>query len=131
PGVGGSIGSVVVYGFARRTSKTPEEFGRGSTEGLAAAESANNASVGGALVPMMTMGIPGDPMTAVLIGALMIHGLAPGPALYTKAPEFVSAVFLGYLVALVVMLLAGLLLARPFARLIAFPRHLVLSVIAV
>lgn len=131
PGVGGSIGSVVAYGLARRTSKTPDDFGRGSTEGLTAAESANNACVGGALVPMMTMGIPGDPMTAVLIGALMIHGLAPGPALYAKAPEFVSSIFLGYFVALVIMLVAGLLLARPFARLIAFPRHLVLSIVAV
>lgn len=129
PGAGGSIASIAAYGISRRLSREPQEYGRGSTEGLAAAESSNNASVGGALVPMMTMGIPGDPMTAVLIGALMIHGLAPGPGLYTGSPEIVSAIFLGYGVALVFLLLVGLAFARPFARLIAFPRHIVLAVI--
>jgi putative tricarboxylic transport membrane protein len=131
PGAGGSIASITAYGVSRRLSKTPEQFGRGSAEGLTAAESSNNASVGGALVPMMTMGIPGDPMTAVLIGAMMIHGLAPGPDLYAKTPQFVSAIFLGYLVALFFMLAIGLAAARPFARLIAFPQHLVLATIAV
>ena len=131
PGAGGSIASITAYGVSRRLSKRPEEFGDGSVEGLTAAESSNNASVGGALVPMMTMGIPGDPMTAVLIGALMIHGLAPGPDLYAKTPQFVSAIFLGYLVALFFMLAIGLAAARPFARLIAFPQHLVLGTITV
>ena len=131
PGAGGSIAAITAYGLSRRMSKTPEQFGNGSVEGLTAAESSNNASVGGALVPMMTMGIPGDPMTAVLIGALMIHGLAPGPDLYAKTPQFVSSIFLGYLVALFFMLAIGLAAARPFARLIAFPQHLVLATITV
>lgn len=129
PGAGGSIASIAAYGIAKRFSRTPEAYGHGSTEGLTAAESSNNASVGGALVPMMTMGIPGDPMTAVLIGALMIHGLTPGPRLYADNPAFVSSVFLGYLVALVFILVVGLAIARPLARLLAFPRHIVLAVI--
>ncbi len=131
PGAGGSIASIAAYGISRRFSKTPEKFGDGSVEGLAAAESSNNSSVGGALVPMMTMGIPGDPMTAVLIGALMVHGLSPGPGLYIENPELVSTIFLGYFVALICMLIVGLGAARLFARLIAFPRHLVLGVITI
>ncbi len=130
PGAGGSIASIAAYGVSLRTSRKPQEYGKGSTEGLSAAESSNNASVGGALVPMMTLGIPGDPMTAVLIGALMIHGLAPGPQLYANNPAFVSAIFLGYLVALVFMLIVGLLAARPYARLVSFPRPYVMGVIA-
>ena len=131
PGAGASVATIAAYGLSKRTSKHPEEYGKGSVEGLTAATSAANASVGGALVPMMTLGIPGDPMTAVLIGALMIHGLAPGPSLFTKAPEIVSGIYLGYMVALVFMLIFGLLLARPFARLIALPRYLVLPAIMV
>lgn len=130
PGAGGSIAAITAYGVAKRITRQPDEYGRGSPEGLSAAESSNNASVGGALVPMMTMGIPGDPMTAVLIGALMIHGLTPGPTLYAKSPELVSAIFLGFMVALFFMALLGLLAARPLARLVAFPRHYVLGVIA-
>lgn len=131
PGAGGSIAAITAYGVAKRISNQSNEYGRGSPEGLVAAETSNNASVGGALVPMMTMGIPGDPMTAVLIGALMIHGLTPGPGLYEKSPELVSAVFLGFLVALFFMALLGMLAARPLARLVAFPRPLVLGVISV
>jgi putative tricarboxylic transport membrane protein len=129
PGAGGSIASITAYGVAKRISPRSEEFGTGNPEGIVAGESSNNASVGGALVPMLTMGIPGDPMTAVLIGALMIHGLAPGPALFVQYPEFVSAIFLGFIVALVFMLIVGLAAARPFARLLSFPKPIVLAII--
>ena len=129
PGAGGSIASITAYGVAKRISPRSEEFGTGNPEGIVAGESSNNASVGGALVPMLTMGIPGDPMTAVLIGALMIHGLAPGPALFVQYPEFVSAIFLGFIIALVFMLIVGLAAARPFARLLSFPKPIVLAVI--
>jgi putative tricarboxylic transport membrane protein len=129
PGAGGSIASITAYGFAKRLSKKSAEFGHGNPEGIVAGESSNNASVGGALVPMLTMGIPGDPMTAVLVGALMIHGLAPGPALFLHSQDFVSAIFLGFIVALVFMLVVGLSAARPFAKLLTFPRPIVLAVI--
>lgn len=129
PGAGGSIASITAYGFAKRLSSKSGEFGNGNPEGIVAGESSNNASVGGALVPMLTMGIPGDPMTAVLIGALMIHGLAPGPALFLHSQDFVSAIFLGFIVALVFMLVVGLTAAKPFAKLLTFPRHIILAVI--
>jgi putative tricarboxylic transport membrane protein len=129
PGAGGSIASITAYGVAKRISPRSEAFGTGAPEGIVAGESSNNASVGGALVPMLTMGIPGDPMTAVLIGALMIHGLAPGPALFVQYPEFVSAIFLGFVIALVFMLVVGLAAARPFARLLGFPKPIVLAVV--
>jgi putative tricarboxylic transport membrane protein len=129
PGAGGSIASITAYSVAKRVSPRSAEFGKGNPEGVVAGESSNNASVGGALVPMLTMGIPGDPMTAVLIGALMIHGLAPGPALFIQYQDFVSAIFLGFIVALVFMLFIGLTAARPFARLLTFPQPILLAVI--
>ncbi len=130
PGAGGSIASIAAYGVAKRFSKDRSSFGRGSPDGLTAAESSNNASVGGALVPMMTLGIPGDPMTAVLIGALLFHGLSPGPALFTGNPEFVSTVYLAFLMALIFILFVGLMAARPLARMMALPRPYILAVIA-
>jgi putative tricarboxylic transport membrane protein len=130
PGAGGSIASIAAYGVAKRLSKDRESFGKGSAEGLTAAESSNNASVGGALVPMMTLGIPGDPMTAVLIGALLFHGLSPGPALFTGNPQFVSAIYLSFLMALVFILIAGLIAARPLARMMALPRPYIMAFIA-
>lgn len=78
---------------------------------------------------MLTMGIPGDPMTAILIGAVMIHGLLPGPRLFVENPDFVSAIFLGLLVSLVFMLVLGLTAAPLFARLLTLPRHVILSMI--
>jgi putative tricarboxylic transport membrane protein len=129
PGAGGSIASITAYGLAKRLSRRAHEYGSGSAEGIAAAESANNASVGGALVPMLTLGIPGDPMTAVLIGAVMIHGLLPGPRLFVENPDFVAAIFLGLLVSLVFMLVLGLSAARLFARLLTLPRHGILAMI--
>ncbi|MDQ3397144.1 MAG: tripartite tricarboxylate transporter permease [Deinococcota bacterium] len=129
PGAGGSIAAIAAYGVAKRLSPRGADFGKGNPEGVVAGESSNNASVGGALVPMLTMGIPGDPMTAVLIGALMIHGLSPGPALFIQNRDFVSAIFLGFIVALVFMLVLGLAAARPFARLLSFPQPIVLAVV--
>ncbi len=131
PAAGPSIASVVSYGVAKRSSRNPEEFGNGSIDGILAAESSNNASVGGALIPMMTLGIPGDPMTAVLIGALLVHGLSPGPRLFTDNPAYVSAVYLSYAIALVWVLINGLLGARWYAKLLSIPRHVLLPMIMV
>ncbi len=131
PAAGPSIASVVSYGVAKRVSKHPEEFGEGSIDGLVSAESANNASVGGALIPMMTLGIPGDPMTAVLIGALLIHGLSPGPRLFTDNPAYVSAVYLSYGIALIWVLINGLIGARWYAKLLSIPRYMLLPMVMV
>ena len=91
PGVGATIASIVAYTTAKNASTTPEEFGRGSEEAIVAAESANNATTGGTLIPLLTLGIPGGLADSVLLGALVIHNLAPGPMLYTHHPEIVNA----------------------------------------
>lgn len=93
PGAGATIAAFLSYDVARRSSKHPETFGTGNPEGVAAAEAANSNSVGGALVPLLTLGIPGSATTAVLIGALMIHDLNPGPLLFKTNPDIVYSLF--------------------------------------
>ncbi len=129
PAAGPTIATVVSYGVAKRTSKSPQRFGQGSSEGLVAAEAADNACVGGALIPMMCLGIPGCPMTAVLIGALLIHGLSPGPRLFADNPAYVSSIYIGYGLALIWVLFCGILGARLLAKVITIPRHMLLSLI--
>lgn len=107
PGAGTTIASLVSYAEARRYSKKPEDFGKGSPEGVAASESANNACVGGALVPMLTLGIPGSGTTAVMLSALIMHGLQPGPELFIKSPSLVYGLFVSLIVANIVMLGIG------------------------
>lgn len=108
PGAGASIGSIVSYNEAKRFSKTPEAFGKGTEEGVCASETANNATVGGAMVPLLTLGIPGSGSTAVLLGALMLHGLHPGPLLFTRHPDIVYGLFTALILANFVMLVLGL-----------------------
>lgn len=112
PGIGGSPAAFLSYFMAQRFSRTPEKFGKGSLEGIAAAESGNNSVCGPALVPMMSLGIPGDMTTAVIMGALVIHGLTPGPMLFTFQPQFVYAVFVLLFVCLVLTIPAGLMAIR-------------------
>jgi putative tricarboxylic transport membrane protein len=92
PGIGANIGSVTSYAVAKSTSKTPEKFGTGHEDGIVAAESANNATIGGALIPLVAMGIPGSVVEAVLLGALIVHGLQPGPRLFTESPSMVYTI---------------------------------------
>ncbi|RKD95172.1 tripartite tricarboxylate transporter permease [Halopiger aswanensis] len=122
PGAGGDIAAFVTYNEAKRWVKdaTPE-FGDGNIRGVAAAESGNNASTAGALVPTLTLGIPGDSVTAILIGALMVHGIRPGPGLFDNEPGLVFSIFVGFFVVYVVILVAGLLGAHVWVRLINFP----------
>lgn len=125
PGIGGSPAAFLSYFMAQRFSRTPEKFGQGALEGVAAAESGNNSVCGPALVPMMSLGIPGDMTTAVIMGALVIHGLTPGPLLFTFQPQFVYAVFLLLFVCLLLMIPAGLVAIR-FAGLVVRARPEVL-----
>ena len=121
PAAGGDIGSVIAWEQARRLSREKEKFGRGSIEGLAASCASCNSAIGGAMTTMLTLGIPGDAPSAVLIGALMIHGIQPGPLLFRDKASFVfSLVFLMAFAALL-MLLIGLLGARPLARALRLP----------
>jgi len=107
PGAGSAIASFISYDFAKRTSKNSESFGKGQPEGVAAAEAANSASVGGALVPLLTLGIPGSAATAVLIGALLIHDLVPGPQLFRDSPDIVYGIFASLLIANIAILFVG------------------------
>ncbi|MCF7353261.1 tripartite tricarboxylate transporter permease [Vibrio sp. CK2-1] len=129
PGAGADISAFVCYNEAKRSSKNPEEFGKGSVKGLAAAEAGNNGVTGGSLVPLLTLGVPGDAVAAVLLGALIIQGLTPGPLLFAQSPEVVYGVFSSMLVANVVMLIVGLLGIRFFCRIIEVPKILMIPII--
>ena len=107
PGTGAATAAFVGYGLAKKRSKHPEEFGHGSIEGVAAAESGNNAVCGGALIPMLTLGIPGDVVTAILMGALMLHGVDTGPTIFTEHRSFVFTLFGMLLVSIFMLLLLG------------------------
>ncbi len=130
PGVGANIGSLVAYSTARSSSKTPEEFGKGCDEGIVASESANNATVGGALVPLIALGIPGSVIDAILLGAFVIHGLQPGPLLFENNPEVVATITSSYLWANVAMFGIMMLAARPIARLARMPWPFLMPAIA-
>lgn len=122
PGAGGTIASFLAYDMEKRLSKHPETFGMGAYEGVAAAEAANSASVGGALVPLLTLGIPGSASTAVLIGALMIHELRPGPELFAKQPELVYTLFSSLFVANIVLYFLGMWGSRLWIKVTKIPK---------
>lgn len=107
PGIGANIGAVTAYAVAKNTSNDPTKFGTGHEPGIVAAESANNATIGGALIPLISMGLPGSVVEAILLGALVIHGLQPGPRLFGDNPQIVytimAAMFLANIVMMVVM----------------------------
>lgn len=122
PGAGGDIASFVTYNEAKRwAGNATPSFGEGNLLGVAAAESGNNASTGGALIPTLTLGIPGDSVTAILIGALMVHGIRPGPGLFEQEAPLVFAIFIGFFLVYVAILVVGLVGAHFWARLIDFP----------
>jgi putative tricarboxylic transport membrane protein len=118
PGVGADVASLVSYNEAKRVSKHPERFGRGSEEGVIASETANNAVVGGALIPLLTLAIPGDAVTAVLLGALMMHGLRAGPLLFQQNPDEVIAMYVALIVAVIFLRIVGVAMIRVFARVV-------------
>ena len=131
PAAGSAIGVTVAYAQEKRMSKDPDRYGTGIPEGVVAPESSNNACVGGALIPMMTLGIPGDSMTAVLIGALLIHGLRPGPALFTDRIDFVATVYVALLLAILLTLVFGLIGVRYIARILHAPKNVLMTAIAI
>ncbi len=129
PGAGADISAFVCYNEAKRVSKNPSEFGKGSVHGLAAAEAGNNGVTGGSLVPLLTLGVPGDAVAAVLLGALIVQGLTPGPLLFTHNPDVVYGVFSSMLVANIIMLVVGLIGIRFFCRIIEVPKILMIPII--
>jgi putative tricarboxylic transport membrane protein len=131
PGVGASVSSIVAYTAARRVSKEPEKFGTGSEEAIVAAESANNATTGGTLIPVLTLGIPGGLTDAILLSALIMHNLQPGPMLYVRNPEVINTILATHLTAHFVMfalMSVGVIL---FAKLMTLSRAWIFPVVLV
>jgi len=116
PGVGATTAAFIGYSEAVRWSKHPERFGTGVPEGISGPETANNAATGGAMVPLLTLGIPGSATTAVIIGGFLVHGLQPGPMLFLNQPKLMYSIFIAMYVANIFMLFAGLLVAKLFAN---------------
>jgi len=131
PGLGGSPAAFLGYFLAQRFSRKPEDFGHGSLEGVAGAEAGNNSVCGPALVPMMSLGIPGDTTTAVLMGALVIHGLNPGPMLFEDAPDFIYSVFLLLFVALVFLFFVGSGVIRMAKWVVRMPTQILFPVVLI
>lgn len=132
PGTGGDIASLMAYDYAKRTTKNPEvPFGQGAKEGLVAPEAANNAAVGGAYIPMLTLGIPGDAVTAVFIGALFIHGLNPGPLLLVENPSIFWFTVGNLTLANLCVLVFGLTGIKVFSKMVSCPKGILMPLIVV
>ncbi len=129
PAEGATVASMIGYAEAKRWSRTPEEFGKGAVEGIAGAETANNAATGGAMVPTLVLGIPGSGTTAVILVGLMVHGLRPGPHLFTEQLDKVYAIFGTMFVANVLFFVLGLFAAKLFARVTLVPRNILWPVV--
>lgn len=129
PGTGGDIASWLGYNEAKRWSKNPEEFGTGRPEGIAAPEAANNAVSGGALIPLLTLGIPGDGGTAIMLGALMVIGITPGPLLFTDHADKVYLIILGLFLANLAMAFWGFSCVRIFAKITKIPKQIMNPII--
>jgi putative tricarboxylic transport membrane protein len=129
PGAGGTIAAFMAYSEAKRWSKHPEEFGKGSPEGVAAPEAANNVVTATALVPLLSLGIPGSNSAAILLGGFLIHGLQPGPMLFQKAPDIVWSLYGGLFFANIAMLLIGLVILSPCIWLVNRPKPYLMAII--
>ncbi|CEP67008.1 Protein of unknown function DUF112,transmembrane [Moorella glycerini] len=131
PGEGATVAAFLAYTDARQNSKHPEKFGTGVIEGVASCETANNAVVGGSLIPTLTLGIPGSGTMAILMGAFMMHNIIPGPMLFKEKPELVYAIFMSLAINNLFMLIIGLAGARIFARMVSIPMNMLLPIIGV
>jgi len=126
PGAGATMSSFISYSMEKRLSKHPDEFGQGAIEGVAAPETANNASTGGGLITMLTLGIPGGGSTAVMLGALMMHGLRPGPLLFQNQPEFAWGFIASMYIANVILVLLNMPLISMWVSLLRIPYNILM-----
>ena len=131
PGAGGIVGAVIAYGVEKQVSKRGDDFGTGVEEGLAAPETAKNATTGAATIPMLTLGIPGSAATAIMMAALMLKGINPGPILFVQGKELVYTVFAGYLFANILIIVLGLIIARGFSYIMRVPPSILYAMIIV
>jgi putative tricarboxylic transport membrane protein len=131
PAIGGSAANVMAYDQAKKISRHPERFGKGNPEGIIASEASCNANVGGSLVTILAFGIPGDAVTAVMLGAMTIHGIQSGPLFMTQEPKLAYGIFAAYLVAHPLMILIMLFAARFFLRVVTVPKHVLIPIVLV
>lgn len=129
PGMGAGPASWFSYTIAKKTSKSPETFGKGNPEGIAGPEAANNATVGGALLPLLTLGIPGSPSIAIIMGAFIIHGIQPGPKLFSVETELVYGLLFGFLLTTVALYIIGKFVTAGFVKMLTIPNPVLIPVI--
>ncbi|WGI26327.1 tripartite tricarboxylate transporter permease [Halomonas alkaliantarctica] len=129
PGTGGTVANFLSYDQAKKFSRRPEEFGTGIPSGIVASEASNSAVAGGAFVPTLALGIPGDLPMAIMMGVLILHGITPGPMMFEQNPVLVGAIYASLLIGAVVMVLCNLLLVRWFAKISLIPQQILVPVV--
>lgn len=131
PGAGADIAAWVAYGMEKKTSRNPEEFGKGSVKGVIAPTSANNAAIGGTWIPALVFGVPGDSITAIVLGAMLMYGLRPGPLIFQENLDLVHGIFAVGLVSQILLIPVGLIGIRVFGRILSMPRNVVMVIVLV
>jgi putative tricarboxylic transport membrane protein len=131
PGIGGGVSCMLSYTAAKNSSRHPEKFGTGIIDGVVASETANNASIGGAMIPLLSLGIPGDAVTAMLLGGLMVHNVSPGPLIFVKSGATVYGIFVAMIIAAFAMLVIEFLGLRIFTKILRIPKNYLLPIIVV
>jgi putative tricarboxylic transport membrane protein len=129
PGTGGGLAAFISYNQTKQSSKHPETFGHGEIEGVAASESANNGACGATMIPMLTLGVPGDGATAILMGAFMLHGMVPGPTLFSEQGNVLYAIMLGLIVVNVFMYIIGSVFTRFYAHITRIPYEILAPIV--
>ncbi|MBQ0071725.1 MAG: tripartite tricarboxylate transporter permease, partial [Spirochaetales bacterium] len=132
PGAGGPVASFIAYSIAEKSVKNPSvPFGEGAIEGIVASESSNNACIGGAMIPMLTLGVPGDAVTAVILAVFVVHGIQPGPLFIKTQPAEFASILAGGFIGCVFLLLLGLLVAPRISKIILVPKRILLPIVTV
>lgn len=131
PGIGGNVSNLMAYAFVKKRSKYPEKFGTGIIDGIVASETSNNAAVGGALIILLTLGIPGDNATAIILAGFTLHGITPGPLLFQSSGDLVYALFAAFIAANVLMLIFEFLGINLYVKLLSIPKSILLAVVLV
>jgi TctA family transporter len=131
PGAGADIAAWVAYGMEKKTSKNPEEFGKGSIKGVIAPTSANNAALGGTWIPALVFGVPGDSITAIVLGAMLMYGLRPGPLIFQENLELVHGIFAVGLISQFLLIPVGLIGIRIFGKILRMPRNIVMVIVLI
>lgn len=131
PGIGGATSNIMAYGIAKKRSKYPEKFGTGIMDGVVASETSNNATIGGAMIPLLTLGIPGDAVTAILLGTFTMHGLQPGPLFFSQNYSLIYTIFAAMIVASIITFLVQFFGMRGFIKVLKLPKHILLPIVIV